>query len=1103
MIRDASVPVSPALAALSRVDFDWTTHIDSIWRDLPYDVPELHATVRAELASLLERLHQAPTNASPLGVALIGPAGSGKTHLLSALRRQALAQGALFVLVDMTDVHDFWETVLLGFIRSLLQPSASGRAQHQALLAHLIELAGTSKITVELLRSARPPGLMNRCSEVIAGLRRSDPRLIEHQDVVRSLILLASDDLDLQDLGYKWLQGVGIDDDEKLHHGFAEARRSPIELVRGLSYVAGLQGRTLLALDQLDAIVAEQQPFANLASGASTVAPPADELAAPSQAVATALGIIQGIARGLSALRDTTRRTQTVLSCLEQTWRVLERRAVVSMVDRFLPPTLLRPLADSVSGQRLVEMRLAPAYAAVAFVPPYPTYPFPPAFFARHAGASPRELLKACDEHRTSCLRSGAVTEAAASPGPDSNGGIFVGPGRDQGIEAVRHEFQRLCAHAEAEQLLAREDEETLDTLLEAACLALVAENPLPDDVDAQVEHDFLGTGSFEPLHARVRLIYRAEGDREKHLAVRFLQKAHHRAFQARLKAAITASGIDQQLGFRQLVLFRRGPAPGGEGTARLLQELKLRAGRLVEPTPSEMAALWALARMVRDVTPSPSVMQWLRTDRPVSTMEVFRPCAEYLFGDLSHRAGGAPKGPPAGAGLSTTKGVGEATPTPTVILPGPKPAGLFIGRKLVGQVQKEPLEVPLENLVKHSVVLAGAGSGKTVLVRRIVEEAALLGVPSIVVDVANDLARLGDAWPAPPAAFDATDLQKARRYHAAAEVVVWTPGRQEGNPLVLDPLPNFAAVKDTADELQAALDMARASLEPIAGVVKGVLGKVKSGLLASVLRYFAAGGGGSLKDLLALLVDLPPEANGGFDKADKLARDLANAIRAEIETNALLRGEGAALDPAALLRSNAPGKTRISVVNLSGLPSLGAQQQLVNQLAMTLFTWIRKNPAKGRVLQGLLVIDEARDFVPATSSVPGKESLIRLAAQARKYGLGLVFATQAPKSIDHNVIANCSTQLFGRTNSPAAIATVQEQLQQRNGSGKDVATLPRGCFYVYTEGLTAPQKIQAPLCLSHHPDSPPDEQEVVALALKSREAVGYALAPVPPSTAV
>ena len=162
-------------------------------------------------------------------------------------------------------------------------------------------------------------------------------------------------------------------------------------------------------------------------------------------------------------------------------------------------------------------------------------------------------------------------------------------------------------------------------------------------------------------------------------------------------------------------------------------------------------------------------------------------------------------------------------------------------------------------------------------------------------------------------------------------------------------------------------------------------------------------------------------------------------------------------------------------------------QQKFVNQLAMTLFTWIKKNPPSGGVPSGLLIIDEAKDFVPSGKSVPSKNNLNRLAAQARKYGLGLLFATQAPKSIDHNIVANCSTLLVGKTNSPAAIAAVQQLLIDKGGPGNDVAKLATGNFYLSTSAHPKPIKIATSLCLSHHPATPPDENGVLERARRNR----------------
>jgi len=59
--------------------------------------------------------------------------------------------------------------------------------------------------------------------------------------------------------------------------------------------------------------------------------------------------------------------------------------------------------------------------------------------------------------------------------------------------------------------------------------------------------------------------------------------------------------------------------------------------------------------------------------------------------------------------------------------------------------------------------------------------------------------------------------------------------------------------------------------------------------------------------------------------------------------------------------------------------------------------------------------------------------------------------------------------------------------IRARGGSGSDVARLAAGRFYMAAKGLTAPVKIAVPLCLSHHPASPPDEADVLRRAVASR----------------
>ncbi len=290
----------------------------------------------------------------------------------------------------------------------------------------------------------------------------------------------------------------------------------------------------------------------------------------------------------------------------------------------------------------------------------------------------------------------------------------------------------------------------------------------------------------------------------------------------------------------------------------------------------------------------------------------------------------------------------------------------------------------------------------------------------------------------------------------------------------MLDVLPDFGALSSDTDEFNQAIDMA---LNTVASVVK--LTDMKKGVLADALKVFGANGGGDLDDFVGLLQDLPLDASR-ISKAPKMAAEVGNQLLAAMATNPLLRSGGAALKPSTLFTSEEPGKTRISVINFVGLPSDESRQEFVNRLQMSLFTWIKKEP---RELPRLYVVDEARNFMPSGKPAASKDSAISLAAQARKYGLGLIVATQTPKDIDNRIISNCTSHFYGKMNSPAAIDTVRELMANKGGAASDIAALPSGTFYFSTEGSSVPVKIKTAMCLSYHPPNPPGEVEVIKRA--------------------
>jgi Helicase HerA, central domain len=387
-----------------------------------------------------------------------------------------------------------------------------------------------------------------------------------------------------------------------------------------------------------------------------------------------------------------------------------------------------------------------------------------------------------------------------------------------------------------------------------------------------------------------------------------------------------------------------------------------------------------------------------------------------------------------------------------------------------------------LEALRKHVAIFAGSGSGKTVLIRRLVEECALQGVSAIVLDPNNDLARLGDRWPGPPASWRPGDPDRAAEYLANTEVVIWTPRRESGRPLSFQPLPDFASVRDDPDEFGEAVEAAVAALAPRANLT-GRTQKVHLGLavLRRAVKHYGRRGGGDVPGLIDVLADLPDGVSGLAD-ATKIAAGLAQSLTASMDNDPLFGGGGTPADPAVLLTPARGKRARISVISLIGLPAEEARQSFVNQLQMALFAWIKKNPAADRPLLGLFVMDEAQTLAPSGAMTACTQSTLALAAQARKYGLGLIFATQAPKGLHNRIPGNATTQFFGLLNAPIQVDAAREMAKMKGGDVPDLSRLTSGEFYVAVEG-EPPQKVRTPMCLSHHPRSPLTNDEVLARA--------------------
>jgi hypothetical protein len=1035
---------------LRRLTFNWAPTADDVWKPAPFHVTGLHEGAIDTVLSGFGEAREAD-DSSPIGVVVLGQRGAGKTHLLGVVREAVQADGGYFFLVNLYDTLAFWRSTVLSILDGLTREVDGGNSQLHTFTSRLAERVGAPR---NVRRAVAGEAMVSRpvLDAFVDLLRKSDRQVaVDCQDTMRALVLRASDDPHAQDIGHTYLCSNDEEEPgERTEWGIRRGKRTAQEIVKDISRLLALTGPTLIAVDQIDLLIAQS----------------VKSVAGASQEQWAQTLVIEQIAGGLMSLREVTRRTVTVVTCLPAAWEEIRNRATDTVQDRFTTPVRIERVAVANFGQDLVEKRFQDRFRQLSFTPPYSTWPILPAAFDTPQEFTPRELLVRIDAHIKKCLNTGVITDL-----PELDGAATIDSAVQPTVRTARIEeperptqdlgqfdrqFEELRAAAEPAAAVAEQTEDVeMPPLLAAGLAAWIDEQGTAGQLFSVDPHP----GQKPALHARLRQSLEGDLEDEAHWGFRAINYVHGNGVLNRLRNASTGAGLTEGVQKRRLFVLRNKPYASSKATQLFLRSFEQAGGLTLPISEDDVRRLIAL-RNLREMHREDQdlLLAWLRERRPTQQITFLR---DALKGVVTEPViGGAASAP--GAEL-----VAEAA----------MPAdSLMLG---VAEDSGAPVTISLEALRRHTAIFAGSGSGKTVFIRRLIEECALQGVSTIVLDPNNDLARLGDAWPEPPAAWGPGDAAKATDYLANTEVIVWTPRRENGRPLAFQPLPDFGSVIDDPDEFAVAIDAAVGALTPRAKV-DGSTNKAHLGraVLQEAMRAYAKGGGRNLKGFIDLLANLP-EGVSELENAEKLASDMSQTLYAATVIDPLFGGKGAPVDPGLLLTPTAGKRARVSVISLIGLEGDEQRQSFVNQLQLALFSWIKRHPAGDRPLGGLFVMDEAQNLAPSGALTACTQSTLALASQARKYGLGLVFATQAPKGIHNRITGNAVTQLYGLLGNPVQIGAARELAKMKGGDVPDIARLRQGQFYATVEG-EAFQKLQSPLCLTHHPKSPLTPEEVL-----------------------
>ncbi len=347
--------------------------------------------------------------------------------------------------------------------------------------------------------------------------------------------------------------------------------------------------------------------------------------------------------------------------------------------------------------------------------------------------------------------------------------------------------------------------------------------------------------------------------------------------------------------------------------------------------------------------------------------------------------------------------------------------------------VNEFPVELPVKAFHRHLMALGASGSGKTVLCKCVMEEAVRNDIPLIIVDPQGDIASLALKGNPEEIEKHGTPLAIQEEFFEKARVAIFTPASSKGIPISVNPL-KFPSEDTPREESILALDMTATSLTSFLGYdLNSDAGKGAKAYLFTILEHLWREGQ-TIKDMghMADIVLRPPAkiTRVLYDLVTKKEpQEIARKLRfLTVGTPSLMFQMGVQIN-IDMFMDRSDGKVPVNIIYMNTLSSANDKQFFLATLLRELYCWMLKNPSED--VQLLFYVDEIAPYIPPyPRNPPPKEAYALLFKQARKYGIGLVAATQNVTDIDYKALAQVNTWCLGRMMTKQDIARVQKIIQ-------------------------------------------------------------------------
>jgi uncharacterized protein len=310
--------------------------------------------------------------------------------------------------------------------------------------------------------------------------------------------------------------------------------------------------------------------------------------------------------------------------------------------------------------------------------------------------------------------------------------------------------------------------------------------------------------------------------------------------------------------------------------------------------------------------------------------------------------------------------------------------------------------------LSKHVSVLAKSGSGKSYSIAVLLEEILKRKVPIVVIDPHGEYSSL--KYPNPK------DKEGMLRFGIEPEGF-------------LKQITEFSTdIKLNPDAKPLKLSKKNLNSSELIHMLPIKLSSSQLGIIYSALKNL--GGRVDFDDLLF-------EIETAEDSSSKWTLiDILNYVK-KLD----LFGES----PTLMGELVSPGE--MSIINLRGVDSQ-IQEIVVYKLISDLFMERKKN----NLPPFFLVIEECHNFIPERSFGQAKSSAIirQVAAEGRKFGLGLCLISQRPSRVDKSALSQTSTQIILKVTNPNDIKAISNSIEGiTSATEKAIPNIPIGTALV------------------------------------------------------